>query len=100
MQDLVTTNIDSLFIPASSVQLLPTTPIVASGGGGRVFRVELREAVVSPCGVRLPKGTSVVRSFRGRLWSETCAACKCGMGSSSSVSCEFVRLTVRLALAR
>ncbi len=48
MQDIVTTNVDSLFIPESSMQLLPTTPIVASGGGGRVYRVELRADVVLP----------------------------------------------------
>jgi hypothetical protein len=61
MQDIVTADVNTLFIPASSIQLLSTTQIVASGGGGRIYRVELREAVVSPRGVRLAKGTPVVR---------------------------------------
>lgn len=61
MQDFMTVDVVSMCMPTGSVNLTPESPCVAAGGAGRVFRCELTQAITSPQGDTVARGTVVVR---------------------------------------
>jgi hypothetical protein len=58
----MTTDVTTLVLPSASISLTPTSPAVAAGGGGRVYRCQLLKTVATQRGEHVAEGTPVVRS--------------------------------------